>query len=207
MLSSIVLYISSVQSVTIVLDTGQMMYSFNKQMCTFDDYFDAMREKMHNMCEVMNREWQTSTQENEKNEKMSFDIKDKHDENHVEIVVRGINMDESVDVQAKVEFDNGENPVKLLIDIFDRSICVDYTPQYRFLSVEIKQKIRKEQKKDQETAQVIQIGIARHGKTLCEGIQLDQSQITYNKKEETLIITIPKGTKEKVETVIPINVK
>jgi len=210
MLLSVVLYMPFVHGVVVSLDTNQMMYSFNQQMHMFDDCFDAMCEEMRNMCETMNREWQTPAQKYEKNEKMSglsFDIEDKHDANHVAVAVKGVNVDESVDIQAKVEFDNDENPVKLLIDILDRSICINYTLQYRFLSVEIKYETREEQKKDQSTAQVIQIGTVRHGKTLREGIQLDQSRITYNKKEETLIIAIPRSTKKKVESVIPIHIK
>jgi len=210
MLSLIVLHTSSVQSVTVFLNTNQMIYLFNQQMRAFDDCFDAVREEMCKMCELMNSEWQTPTQEDEKKEKISellFDIEDKNDAKHVAVVVEGVNLDESADIQAKIEFDNDENPVKLLIDIFDRSICIDYTPQYRFLSVAIKHEMKKEQKRDQSTTQVVQIGTARHGKTLREGIQLDKSQITYNKKKETLIVAIPKATKKKVKTIIPINIK
>lgn len=209
-LLSMVLYMPFVRSVTIFLDTNQMVYLLNQQMRVLDDYFDAMREEMQNTGESMNREWQTSVQEDEEDEKIPgllFDIEDKRDADYVAIVVEGINMDEPTNIQAKVEFDNDENPVKLLIDVFDRSICVDYTPQYRFLSVEIKHEAREEQKKNQQIVQIMQVGIARHGKILGEDIQLDQSQITFNKKEKTLIIAIPKSTKKKVETIIPIYVK
>ncbi|HEB41661.1 MAG TPA: hypothetical protein ENI08_01405 [Candidatus Dependentiae bacterium] len=210
MLLSIMLYAPFIHGITVVLDTNQIIHSFNQQMRVLDDYFDSVREEMHTMFESMNKAWQTFEQEQEKKATaatLSFDIEDKSDTNHVVIEIKGVNMDPSAEIQAKVEFDDDENPVVLLIDFADQIIRLDYTQQYRFLSVEMKHETREEQKKDQQVAQVVQVGIARHGKTLREDIQLDQSQVTYNKKEEILTVTIPKVTKKKTEKIIPINIK
>lgn len=138
---------------------------------------------------------------------LSFSIEDNVDSDRVLINVSGVNMGSATEIQANVEFDNDENPVKLVVNLTDQLICLDYTSQYRFLSVEVKQETKEEQKKDQQNIQVVQIGTARHGKTLRNNIQLDQAEVAYNEKEEMLTIVIPKITKKKTQKTIPITIK
>ena len=150
MLLSIILYAPFIHGITVVLDTNQIMHSFNHQMHAFDDYFDLVCEEMDTMFESMNKAWQIFGQEQEKKATtttLSFDVEDRSDANQVVIEIKGVNMDPSAGIQAKVEFDVDENPVALLIDFTDQIIRLNYTPQYRFLSVEMKHETREEQKK------------------------------------------------------------
>ncbi len=201
---------SFTQSTTIIIDTNKIMCSFNQHMRAFDDYFNALQDEMYEMAESMNKVCQVVEEEQEKKSALSqllCDIEDKADADNVFIEAKGINLDPSASIQAKVEFDDNEEPTGLLVEFADQRIHLSYTPQYRFLSVEMKHETKEEQKRDQQVTQFVQLGTARHGKTLRDDIKLDQARITYDKKEGMLTVAIPKAIKEKMEKIIPINVK
>lgn len=202
-----------IQGTIIIIDTNQIMNSVNQHMLVFDDYFNAMQEEMYAMTESINKKtWQSVEEEQGKGGKvilsqLSFDIEDKINADNVVVKVNGICLDESTGIQAKVEFDDNGDPTGLVVEFSGQSIRLFYTPEYRFLSVEMKHETKKEQQTENQIRHAMQVGTVRHGKTLQDDIQLDQSRLSYNKEEEMLTIFIPKMVKKKMQKMIPIDIK
>jgi hypothetical protein len=200
------------QGTIIIIDTNQVMNSVNQHMRVFDDYFNTMQEEMYAMAESINKTWQSVEEEQEQGGKvtlsqLSFDIEEKINADNVVVKANGICLEKSTGIQAKIEFDDNGDPTGLIIEFSSQSIRLSYTPEYRFLSVEMKHETKKEQQTENQIRHAMQVGTMRHGKTLQDDIQLDQSRISYNKEEEMLTIFIPKIIKKKIQKMIPIDIK
>ncbi|MGB8367595.1 MAG: hypothetical protein WCD44_04515 [Candidatus Babeliales bacterium] len=200
------------QGTIIIIGTNQVMNSVNQHMRVFDDYFNTMQEEMYAMAESINKTWQSVEEEQEQGGKvtlsqLSFDIEEKINADNVVVKANGICLEKSTGIQAKIEFDGNGDPTGLIIEFSSQSIRLSYTPEYRFLSVEMKHETKKEQQTENQIRHAMQVGTMRHGKTLQDDIQLDQSRISYNKEEEMLTIFIPKIIKKKIQKMIPIDIK
>ena len=73
-------------STTSIIDTNQIMCSFNQHMRAFDYYFNALQDEMYEMAKSMNKGCQVVEEEQEKKSTLSqllCDIEDKADADNV----------------------------------------------------------------------------------------------------------------------------
>lgn len=181
----------------------------DEEMRAADKYFERIHNEIHEARQTMANVWQQD-KSTTPGSALSYSIEDKKDSAHVIITISGITTgnNEQPNINAKVEFDDNDNPIALVINTDNQTIRLDYDQQYQFLSVGVKCEVREEQQdKAGNTSNRIIIGTARINRTLTSNIQLDQPQVDYDKESQTLTISIDKVIEQKREKNISVNIK
>ncbi len=123
-----------------------------------------------------------------------YNIEDEKGSTNVIVTISGINIEnaKTPNFNAKVKFDNDDNPIAIVISIDNQTpIHLEYAQQDQSLSVVVKPEVRKRKRYSM-------IGyVPQASKKLTSDLQLDKPQIVYNRKSQTLTITIKKKVKEK----------
>jgi len=183
--------------------------AMDEEMKAVDEYFVKIHNEIHEARQTMANAWQQN-KSTTPGTTLSYSIEDEKDSAHVIITISGITTgsDEQPNINAKVEFDDNDNPIALVINTDNQTIRLDYDQQYQFLSVSVKCEVReKQQDKAGNTSNRIIIGTARINRTLTSNIQLDQPQVDYDKESQTLTISIDKVIEQKREKDISVNIK
>ncbi len=187
--------------------------TMDKEMKAVDEYFEKIHSEIHEARQTMANAWQQAAQQDKSaapGSALSYSVEDEKDSATVIVTISSITTgsNEQPNINAKVEFNDNDNPVALVIITDHQTIRLDYDQQYQFLSVSVKREVREKQQDESGNASNrIIIGTARMSKTLTSNIQLDQPQIDYDKASQTLTVSINKVIEQKREKSISINIK
>lgn len=164
--------------------------SFKQEMQQMEKAFDSMVERMNAFGKELD---QTLSQEN--NSDLGITIEEKDKESAVTITIKNLKTDA---LEATLNDDNDQLKVKTDQD------SLSLAAQEKFLSIVHTKETKKEEKKNDKAALYSSFGAYELGQLLSGRIDLTKADIQYDKKSQTLTISVPYIDKKKEIKKIPV---
>ncbi len=164
--------------------------SFKQEMQQMEKAFDSMVKRMNAFDKELD---QTLSQEN--NSDLGITIEEKDKKSVVIITIKNLKTDA---LEANLNDDNDQLKVKTDQD------SLTLAAQEKFLSLVHTKETKKEEKKNDKAALYTSFGAYELGQLLSGRIDLTKADIQYDKKSQTLTISMPYLDKKKEIKKIPV---